>query len=189
MPRFLERDEAEREPPCEKYPWDGVSGVRPFSRFATTVVEGVQDQGSGSGFRFRGHGCAQAGRSAEAVRDRAAAAIDCRAGAHTLNPDLEEPCCTYQSSARACPIAASTSARVPHYRTREPFVEISQANAGLIRRDLLPERQQAARDALRGDPGSAVCSTCARAPPSIFEHDTLPLGDAAQSRRTTTSSS
>src|SRR5260370_29905848 len=27
--------------------------------------------------------------------------------------------------------------RVPHYRTREPFVEISQANVGLIRRDLL----------------------------------------------------
>jgi hypothetical protein len=27
--------------------------------------------------------------------------------------------------------------RVPHHRTREPFVEISQANAGLIRRDLL----------------------------------------------------
>ena len=26
--------------------------------------------------------------------------------------------------------------RVPHYQTREPFVEISQANAGLIRRDL-----------------------------------------------------
>ena len=30
MPRFLERDEGEREPPYEKYPWDGVSGVRPF---------------------------------------------------------------------------------------------------------------------------------------------------------------
>jgi hypothetical protein len=41
MPRFLERDEAEREPPCEPYPWDGVRNVRPFSRFATTVVEGV----------------------------------------------------------------------------------------------------------------------------------------------------
>jgi phenylacetate-coenzyme A ligase PaaK-like adenylate-forming protein len=41
MPRFLERDEAEREPPCEKYPWDGVRNVRPFSRFQTTVVEGV----------------------------------------------------------------------------------------------------------------------------------------------------
>jgi hypothetical protein len=41
MPRFLERDEAEREPPCAQYPWDGVRNVRPFSRFATTVVEGV----------------------------------------------------------------------------------------------------------------------------------------------------
>ncbi|MGH9315187.1 MAG: hypothetical protein ACRD1S_18535 [Vicinamibacterales bacterium] len=41
MPRFLERDEAEREPPCEAYPWDGVRNVRPFSRFATAVVEGV----------------------------------------------------------------------------------------------------------------------------------------------------
>jgi hypothetical protein len=41
MPRFLERDEAEREPPCEAYPWDGVRNVRPFSRFGTKVVEGV----------------------------------------------------------------------------------------------------------------------------------------------------
>ncbi|MBI1940294.1 MAG: hypothetical protein HYS33_02165 [Acidobacteria bacterium] len=41
MPRFLERDEAEREPPCERYPWDGVGNVRPFSRFQDTVVEGV----------------------------------------------------------------------------------------------------------------------------------------------------
>ena len=41
MPRFLERDEAEREPPCELYPWDGVRNVRPFSRFKTSVVEGV----------------------------------------------------------------------------------------------------------------------------------------------------
>ena len=41
MPRFLERDEAERERPCPRYPWDGVRNVRPFSRFATTVVEGV----------------------------------------------------------------------------------------------------------------------------------------------------
>jgi hypothetical protein len=41
MPRFLERDEAEREPPFSLYPWDGVRNVRPFSRFQTTVVEGV----------------------------------------------------------------------------------------------------------------------------------------------------
>ncbi len=41
MPRFLERDEAEREPPCEPYPWDGVRNVRPFSRLQASVTEGV----------------------------------------------------------------------------------------------------------------------------------------------------
>ncbi len=41
MPRFLERDEAEREPPYELYPWDGARNVRPFSRFQSKVVEGV----------------------------------------------------------------------------------------------------------------------------------------------------
>ena len=34
VPGFLERDEGEREPPYEKYPWDGISGVRPFRGFA-----------------------------------------------------------------------------------------------------------------------------------------------------------
>lgn len=41
VPRFPERDEGEREPPYEKYPWDGVSGVRPFSELAATTVVGV----------------------------------------------------------------------------------------------------------------------------------------------------
>ena len=41
IPRFLERDECERERPHELYPWDGVRNVRPFSRFGSTVVEGV----------------------------------------------------------------------------------------------------------------------------------------------------
>jgi len=41
MPRFLERDEGEREAPCDAYPWDGVRNVRPFQRFQGTVVEGV----------------------------------------------------------------------------------------------------------------------------------------------------
>ena len=41
VPRFLERDEGEREPPCEQYPWDGVSGVRPFSRLASSTTVGV----------------------------------------------------------------------------------------------------------------------------------------------------
>jgi len=41
MPGFLERDEGEREPPCEQYPWDGVSGVRPYRGFAATTTVGV----------------------------------------------------------------------------------------------------------------------------------------------------
>ena len=41
IPRFLERDEAEREPPCDAYPWDGVRNVRPFSKLQTSVTEGV----------------------------------------------------------------------------------------------------------------------------------------------------
>jgi phenylacetate-coenzyme A ligase PaaK-like adenylate-forming protein len=41
VPRFLERDEGEREPPCELYPWDGVSGVRPFSELGTSTTVGV----------------------------------------------------------------------------------------------------------------------------------------------------
>jgi phenylacetate-coenzyme A ligase PaaK-like adenylate-forming protein len=41
MPGFLERDEGEREPPFERYPWDGISGVRPYHVFATTTTVGV----------------------------------------------------------------------------------------------------------------------------------------------------
>lgn len=41
IPGFLERDEGEREPPYEKYPWDGVSGVRPFRQFAASTTVGV----------------------------------------------------------------------------------------------------------------------------------------------------
>ena len=41
VPLFFERDEAEREPPCEAFPWDGVSGVRPFHGFASTTTVGV----------------------------------------------------------------------------------------------------------------------------------------------------
>ena len=41
MPGFLERDEGEREPPSAAYPWDGVSGVRPYRGFAATTTVGV----------------------------------------------------------------------------------------------------------------------------------------------------
>lgn len=41
VPRFAERDEGEREMPFEKFPWDGVSGVRPFHEIASTTTVGV----------------------------------------------------------------------------------------------------------------------------------------------------
>ena len=41
VPGFMERDEGERETPFETYPWDGVSGVRPFHEIATATTVGV----------------------------------------------------------------------------------------------------------------------------------------------------
>jgi phenylacetate-coenzyme A ligase PaaK-like adenylate-forming protein len=41
VPRFMERDEGVRELPYEKYPWDGVSGVKPFRAFAAQTTVGV----------------------------------------------------------------------------------------------------------------------------------------------------
>jgi acyl-CoA reductase-like NAD-dependent aldehyde dehydrogenase len=70
--------------------------------------------------------------------------------------------------------------RVPHHRTREPFVEISQANAGLIRRDLRPEVQANARAVLARVPADELLGICARTA-QHFLHDELPLGDTGQS--------
>ena len=41
VPGFLERDEGERDPPCEKFPWDGISGVRPYRGVASQTTVGV----------------------------------------------------------------------------------------------------------------------------------------------------
>jgi len=42
VPGFLERDEGERERPyAERYPWDGVSGVRPYRGLASQTTVGV----------------------------------------------------------------------------------------------------------------------------------------------------
>ena len=41
VPGFMERDEGEREAPFETYPWDGVSGVRPFHELAGATTVGV----------------------------------------------------------------------------------------------------------------------------------------------------
>jgi hypothetical protein len=41
VPGFLERDEGEREMPFDTFPWDGVSGVRPYHVFAKSTTVGV----------------------------------------------------------------------------------------------------------------------------------------------------
>ncbi|MDA1190110.1 MAG: hypothetical protein O3A46_00325 [Candidatus Poribacteria bacterium] len=41
VPRFLERDEAERAMPIEKFPWDGVQNVRLLTTLQDSVVVGV----------------------------------------------------------------------------------------------------------------------------------------------------
>jgi acyl-CoA reductase-like NAD-dependent aldehyde dehydrogenase len=68
-------------------------------------------------------------------------------------------------------------ARVPHHRTRELFVEISQANSGLIRRDL--RDQKTGRDKLAALSTAELIDICRRAA-DHFANDSLPLGDDAQ---------
>ncbi|MFM9068818.1 MAG: hypothetical protein ACKOUR_16030 [Planctomycetota bacterium] len=41
IPGFLERDEGEREQPFDTYPWDGISGVKPFRGIASQTTVGV----------------------------------------------------------------------------------------------------------------------------------------------------
>jgi len=68
-------------------------------------------------------------------------------------------------------------ARVAHHRTREPFVEVSQANAGLIRRDL--GKQDGPRAALLKFSTRELVDICAHAA-EHFTNDSLPLGDENQ---------
>ena len=68
-------------------------------------------------------------------------------------------------------------ARVVHHRTRQPFVEVSQANAGLIRRDL--RNQDLAKCFLLKLTTRELVDICARAA-EHFTNNSLPLGDGKQ---------
>ena len=68
----------------------------------------------------------------------------------------------------------------PHFRTREPFVSMSQANLGLIRRDLL--RQSEARAALQRIPVAELVAMANRAA-GHFLNDTLPLDPESDLRQ------
>jgi hypothetical protein len=79
---------------------------------------------------------------------------------------------------RGVPYRSIDVARIAHHATGEPFAEISQANVGLIRRDLL------AQDAMRA---SLTQFTVARLiemtelAAKYFQYETLPVGDTPQS--------
>ena len=68
-------------------------------------------------------------------------------------------------------------ARVPHHQTRELFVEVSQANAGLIRRDL--GRQDIGTASLQRFSTRELVDICTRGG-EYFTNDSLPLGDSTQ---------
>jgi acyl-CoA reductase-like NAD-dependent aldehyde dehydrogenase len=70
--------------------------------------------------------------------------------------------------------------RIPHHRTRETFAEMSQANGGVIRRDLRDETQAEARAALARLSFERLIDICRQAA-GHFMNDTLPVGEAQQS--------
>ena len=78
---------------------------------------------------------------------------------------------------RGEPYRSLETARAVHYRTREPFVEVSQANVGLVRRDL--RAQTEARAALSKLTVEELLAMCARAA-EHFATGELPLGDSTQ---------
>lgn len=79
------------------------------------------------------------------------------------------------------PYKSVDRAIVPHFRTREPFVEMSLANVGLIRRDLL--RQADAHRVLATRPVSELVQMAKRAAVH-FLNDTLPLDPTAGTLQT-----
>ena len=80
---------------------------------------------------------------------------------------------------RGRPYRSVEALRVPHFRTKETFVELSSANPGLVRRDLLEEGQAAMRAPLEALTARELIGICGRAA-EAFVSGTLPLGDASQ---------
>ena len=78
---------------------------------------------------------------------------------------------------RGRPYRSLDTVRTPHHRTGEPFVEISQANVGLIRRDMLDQTMP--RTLLAGFSTEELFGMCGKAA-DLFAESPLPLGDATQ---------
>jgi acyl-CoA reductase-like NAD-dependent aldehyde dehydrogenase len=78
---------------------------------------------------------------------------------------------------RGRPYTSLDVAHAPHHATGRPFAAISQANVGLIRRDLLAQHEM--RAALSDLPTARLLEMTREAA-AIFLNDTLPLGDERQ---------
>ena len=159
MPRFLERDEAEREPPCRQYPWDGVRNVRPFSRFGTTVVEGVTTSLNRTPNQIAWNW----GRLALSWSEDM-----------TMTSSSDPPSGRPLPEPRRRPRAAP-----PHARA------VRRDQPGQRRPDSprsARERAGGGARALARLPVDALIDMCAQAA-DHFSHDTLPLGDGEQSPR------
>ena len=66
---------------------------------------------------------------------------------------------------------------IVHFATGEPIANVSQANGGLVTRDM--RKAQSARDALKQFSCEELIEKAARAA-DLFENETLPLGDGHQ---------
>jgi acyl-CoA reductase-like NAD-dependent aldehyde dehydrogenase len=74
---------------------------------------------------------------------------------------------------RGLPYRSLDVVRAPHHATGQPFVEISQANVGLIRRDLLAQDEM--RASLARVPVARLVEMISQAA-DLFLNDTLPVG-------------
>ena len=77
------------------------------------------------------------------------------------------------------PSASLDVARLDHVQTGEPVAEVSQANAGLVARDLL-QKSVANRQALEALSTSDLLEICRRAAGKFTEEE-LPVGESPQS--------
>jgi len=80
---------------------------------------------------------------------------------------------------RGRPYRSIDLATVVDFETREPLVEVSQANPGLVRRDLQEDSQQAMRASLSAFSMRELVALSARAA-ELFTTATLPLGEGTQ---------
>ena len=79
---------------------------------------------------------------------------------------------------RACkPYYSLNTKVIPDFRTGDPFVEVSQANRGLIAKDYANATENQA--ALRAHSTETLLGICEKAA-DIFESHELPLGEGSQ---------